>query len=124
MPNGESTIDGYRLMDPASRKIMRAWAEREPDPHPIPWTPIGKPLSEARVAFISTAAVARHDDRPFDQEGERRNPWWGDPSFRVIPRKTVTADVEVQHLHIDPRPAERDLDCVLPLRRLDELVER
>ena len=123
MARPASNIDGYRFVDGASRRVMRAWARREPDPNPIPWTPLAKPLSEARVALISTAAVACLADRPFDQEGERRNPWWGDPSHRVIPRTTSTGGARVYHLHIDPRPAERDLDCVLPLRRLDELVQ-
>ena len=101
---------------------MQAWREREPEHDHVPWTPLGKPLREARVALISTGGIARLDDVPFDQEGERRNPWWGDPTHRVLPREVTTADVRVYHLHIDPRPASRDLDCVLPLRRLDELV--
>jgi D-proline reductase (dithiol) PrdB len=41
----------------------------------------------------------------------------------VIPREVNADEVRVYHLHIDPRPASADLDCVLPLRRLDELVE-
>lgn len=124
MPDSTTSIDGYRFVDGASRRIMRAWDAREPSPYPIPWTALGKPLAEARVALISTAAIARLDDEPFDQEGERRDPWWGDPSHRVLPRETSTGEVGVYHLHIDPRPGSEDLDCLLPLRRLDELVGR
>lgn len=124
MADSPPTIDGYRFVDGASRTVMRAWTRREPSPHPIPWTLLAKPLSEARVALISSAGVALRDDPPFDQEGERANPWWGDPSYRVVPRTASTADVRLYHLHIDPRPAAKDLDCVLPLRRLAELVER
>jgi D-proline reductase (dithiol) PrdB len=40
----------------------------------------------------------------------------------VLPREVTADDVRVYHMHIDPRPAMEDLDCVLPLRRLDELV--
>ena len=87
----------------------------------IPFTPLTKPLSECRVALLSTAGVARNDDRPFDQEGERRNPWWGDPSYRAIPLGTTEKDVRLYHLHIDPRFGESDLDVVLPMRRLTEL---
>ena len=61
-------------------------------------------------------------DQPFDQEHERRNPWWGDPSFRVIPRGTTERDVRLYHMHIDPRFGEADLDVVLPMRRLAELA--
>lgn len=73
------------------------------------------------MALLSTAGVARNDDLPFDQEGERRNPWWGDPSFRRIPLGTTEKDVRLYHMHIDPRFGEADLDVVLPMRRLTEL---
>jgi D-proline reductase (dithiol) PrdB len=60
------------------------------------------------------------DDEPFDQEGERQNPWWGDPSFRMIPRTATEADVRCYHLHFDPSFANQDLNCIFPLRRLQE----
>ena len=73
------------------------------------------------MALISTAGIALADDRPFDQEGERRNPWWGDPTYRVLPREATEKDVRCYHLHMDNRYAEQDLDCALPLTRLQEL---
>ncbi len=114
-------IDSYRFLDFATRVIMRAWAARQ-EPGVVPFAPLAKPLGECTVALLSTAGVARNDDRPFDQDGERRNPWWGDPSFRVIPLGTREPDVRIHHLHIDPRFGESDLDVVLPMRRLDELA--
>ena len=113
-------IDSYRFLDFASRQVMKAWAARE-EAGVIPFTPLRKPLSECTVALVSTAGVARNDDRPFDQDGERRNPWWGDPSYRLIPRGTRTEDVRLYHLHIDTSFGEADLNCVLPLDRLEEL---
>jgi D-proline reductase (dithiol) PrdB len=114
-------IDSYRFLDFASRQVMKAWAARQ-EPGVIPFTPLAKPLGECTVALVSTAGVARNDDRPFDQEGERRNPWWGDPSYRAIPLGTTERDVRLYHLHIDPRFGESDLDVVLPMRRLTELA--
>ena len=114
-------IDSYRFLDFASRQVMKAWAARQ-EPWVIPFSPLTKPLRECSVALVSTAGVARNDDRPFDQEGERRNPWWGDPSFRMIPQGTTEKDVRLYHMHIDPRFGEADLDVVLPMRRLNELV--
>jgi hypothetical protein len=73
------------------------------------------------VALVSSAGIARHDQPPFDQELERRDPWWSDQSWRPIPTGTSEADVGIYHLHIDPRFGHQDLDCVLPLRRLQEL---
>jgi D-proline reductase (dithiol) PrdB len=114
-------IDSYRFLDFATRQIMKAWAARQ-EPGAIPFTRLGKPLRECSVALVSTAGVARSDDRPFDQDGERRDPWWGDPSFRAIPLGTAEKDVRLYHMHIDPRFGEADLDVVLPMRRLAELA--
>jgi D-proline reductase (dithiol) PrdB len=113
-------IDSYRFLDFASRQVMKAWAARQ-EPGVIPFTPLAKPLGACTVALLSTAGVARHDEPPFDQEGERRDPWWGDPSFRLIPLGTTEQDVRLYHMHIDPRFGESDLDVVLPMRRLTEL---
>ena len=115
------SIDSYRFLDFASRQVMKAWAARQ-EPGVIPFTRLRKPLHECTVALVSTAGVARKDDRPFDQEGERRDPWWGDPTFRVIPLGTTERDVRLYHMHIDPRFGEADLDVVLPMRRLTELA--
>lgn len=114
-------IDSYRFLTFASRQIMKAWAARQ-EPGAVPFTPLRKPLRECTVALVTTAAVARNDDRPFDQEGERRDPWWGDPSFRTIPLGTTEKEIRLYHLHIDPRFGEADLDVVLPMRRLAELA--
>ena len=116
-------IDSYRFLDFASRQIIKAWVGREAGtPRPIPWAPMTKPLSQCTVALITTAGVARCDDVPFDQERERRDPWWGDPTYRVIPQGTTERDVRLYHLHIATRFGQEDLDVVLPMRRLDELA--
>ena len=115
------SIDSYRFLDFATRQVMKAWAARQTSDG-IPFTPLPKPLGECTIALISTAGVARKSDRPFDQERERRDPWWGDPSFRVIPLATTAEDVRLYHMHIDPRFGEADLDVVMPMRRLTELA--
>jgi D-proline reductase (dithiol) PrdB len=114
-------IDSYRFLDFASRQVMKAWAARQ-EHGVIPFTPLARPLRECTLALVSTAGIARNDDKPFDQEHERRDPWWGDPSFRVIPIGTTEQDVRLYHMHIDPRFGEADLDVVLPMRRLTELA--
>ncbi|HXZ77938.1 MAG TPA: glycine/sarcosine/betaine reductase selenoprotein B family protein [Streptosporangiaceae bacterium] len=114
-------VRSHPFVDGPTRKLVRSWIEREPA-HQIPWTPLGKPLSSCRVALVSSAGIARRDQCPFDQELERRDPWWSDQSWRPIPLGTTEDDVGIYHLHIDPRFASQDLDCVLPLRRLQELA--
>lgn len=116
-------IDSYRFLDFATRQIIKAWVGREaPAEGPIPWSPLTKPLAECLVALVTTAGVVHRGDEPFDEEGERRNPWWGDPTHRLIPQGATERDVSLHHLHIDRRFGEEDLDVVLPMRRLAELA--
>lgn len=115
-------VDSYRYLRGVSKTLIKTWVKLE-SPREIPWTTLARPLSESTVALISTGGIALRTDRPFDQEGERQNPWWGDPSYRIIPRGTRSGDIRVYHMHIDPRHGEQDLNCLLPLDRLDELAE-
>ena len=124
MPRADGStadFDSLQFLDGASKRVIKSWMAREQQQLPIPWTPMRKPLNESRVALVSSAAVRLKSDRPFDEEGERADPWWGDPSYRVIPRGTRTGDVRLHHLHIERYYGESDLDCVLPLTRLEEL---
>lgn len=89
----------------------------------FPWTPISKPLAEAKVALLTTAGVSMRGDPPFDMEGERKRPTWGDPSWRGIRADASGQDVEINHLHIDTDYAKRDLNVALPVDRLRELVK-
>jgi D-proline reductase (dithiol) PrdB len=113
-------VDSYRFVRGVTRLLVRQWVSREPE-RAVPWTPVEKSLAESTVALVSSAGIALATDRPFDQEGERRNPWWGDPSFRVLPRTTTSPDIRVCHLHVNPRNAEQDLNCLFPIERLNEL---
>lgn len=116
-------LDPYHYASTFTRRVMEAWIAREPRRPPV-FAPLSKPLSSCRVALVTSAALALRDDLPFDQAGERANPWWGDPSFRVIPQGATERDIAAWHLHTDPRPLVEDLDCALPTRRLAELIEQ
>ncbi len=117
------TVDSYRFISGITRRMIKNWIKMEA-PRPIPWTPLTKPLSECTVALLSSAGVALKSDAPFDQEGERQNPWWGDPSYRILPKDATEEQVRLYHLHIDPAYAEQDLDCLFPLQRLQELEDQ
>ena len=116
------TVDSYRFISGITKRMIRSWISME-QPREIPWTPLAGPLADCTVSLISSAGIALKTDRPFDQEGERRNPWWGDPSYRILPATATGQDVRLFHRHIDPSYAEQDLDCLFPVRRLHELVE-
>jgi D-proline reductase (dithiol) PrdB len=79
----------------------------------IPWTTLGKPLSESKVVLISTGGVHLESDRPFNLNG--------DPTFRVIPKGTEPADIAISHQAYDRTDALRDINLVFPIERLREL---
>jgi len=56
-------------------------------------------------------------------EREKREPLWGDRSFRSIPRGTTEKDIEVNHLHINTTYIKQDINVILPLGRMAELEE-
>ena len=113
-------IDSFRFITGITKRVLKTWIKME-QPREIPWTPLARPIFESTVAIISTGGIAYKDDQPFDQEGERQNPWWGDPSYRVLSKDTKTEDIRLYHLHVNPTNAERDLNCLFPLERLLEL---
>lgn len=97
----------------------------EENRHPeIPWAPLTKPLSECKVALLSTAGLSMKGDAPFDMEYERKKPTRGDSSWRRLSADASAESVEANHLHIDTGYIERDLNVALPLDRLRELVDR
>lgn len=77
-----------------------------------------KALTNRIVALISSGGIALKTDRPFDQEGERKSPWWGDLSYRIIPQTARTEDIRVYFQHTDPRDLTLlYLQCVQYLHR-------
>jgi D-proline reductase (dithiol) PrdB len=122
MSMAAKSVDSYRFLDAISKRAMKRWAGL-PWETQIPWTPLARPLSKCTVSLVSSAAIALRTHHPFDPEFERRDPWFADPSYRVLPRTVRTGDVQVCHLHINPAFAQQDLNSVLPAERLDKLAE-
>jgi D-proline reductase (dithiol) PrdB len=115
-------VDSYRFLDGVAKRTMQRWSAMR-DGRTIPWTPLTKPLSQCTVSMVSSAALALKTDLPFDLEIERRDPWFADPSYRVLPGGLKTGDAVPYHLHINTRFAQEDINSVLPLERLIELAE-
>jgi len=114
------TVDSFRFITGITKRVLKNWISME-KPRPIPWTPLSKPLSECTVALLSSAGIALKTDKPFDQDGERKNPWWGDPSYRILPKTATEDEVRLYHMHIDPSYAEQDLNCLFPLQHLQTM---
>lgn len=112
------TVDSYKYL-PRSMREMYAATPDTREPHA--WTPLEKPVSQARVALMTSAGVYLEDSQqPFDVERERQEPNWGDPTYRVIPVDVRQEQVAHAHLHINGEDILQDINVVLPIRAFRE----
>lgn len=102
---------------PAAARLWTSRLERESGE--IGWTEPRKPLREAALAVITTGGVHLETQPPFDMADPQ-----GDPSYRVLPAGASPDALTITHDYYDHRDAEEDLNLVLPLGRLQELVDR
>lgn len=81
-----------------------------------PWVS-GPPLTQRRVAIISTAGLHRRDDRPFSFDP-------GD-HYRIIPGDIAANDLIMSHVstNFDRSGFQQDWNIAFPLDRLRELVD-
>ncbi|MEE9615147.1 MAG: glycine/sarcosine/betaine reductase selenoprotein B family protein [Thermodesulfobacteriota bacterium] len=84
----------------------------------IPWTPVTKPLKESTVALVTTAGVHLASQKPFDMEDPD-----GDPTWRELHSDIPREEYTITHDYYDHRDADRDLNIVFPIDRLQELKE-
>ncbi len=108
-------IEEFSLVE---RTFLRAYRWRKIDP--VPWAPLEKPLSDCRLALVSSAGFVTPDQGAFD--GSMRG---GDPSFRSIPSDFPTADLIDTHRSdsFDHEGMVRDPNLAFPIDRVRELVE-
>ena len=74
----ETMVDSYRFLDGIAKRTMQRWAGFRAE-RAMPWTPLGKPPADCRIAMVSSGALALKSDRPFDLQIEREDPWFADP---------------------------------------------
>jgi D-proline reductase (dithiol) PrdB len=120
MEMGKKRVDGFHFLPPGLAAWIRTFIPNEEFTHHIPWSPLAKPLKEATIALITSAGISLKNDPPFDMEREKQEPTWGDPTSREIPRETTEQDIQIHHLHINPKPILQDVNVILPLRRMVE----
>ena len=120
--NPAREVDPWRFAGSFLKNVLGSGVPDQPKHPEIPWAPVRKPLSECRVALLSTAGLSMKDDTPFDMDFERQNPTKGDPSWRRLRADATSADIAANHLHIDTGFIERDLNVALPLEPLHALA--
>jgi D-proline reductase (dithiol) PrdB len=82
----------------------------------VPLAKLKKPLSESRLTFVSTAGVQPKGSLPFDTVHPV-----GDYTFRRVPSNSKPVDLEIHQLKYPTVGAERDLNVIFPIERLQEL---
>ncbi len=99
------------------RAYLKAYRWRKIDP--VPWAPLRKPLSECRLALVSTAGFVLPEQEPFDDSVRG-----GDVSFREIPSDTAVTELIDTHDSdsFDHAGMGRDPNLAFPIDRVRELV--
>ena len=123
MNQPEKIVDGFRFLPPSLGAWIRSTIPSEDYQGDIPWTPLSKPMSEVTFALVTSAGISLKSDPPFDMEREKTEPTWGDPTYRLLPKWINSADINVNHLHINIEYILSDLNVILPLERMEELSE-
>jgi D-proline reductase (dithiol) PrdB len=91
------------------------------EPDMTPWSPLQKPLTQAKISLVTSAGLHLRDDKPFIGD-----PQGGDTSYRVIPSTAEAADILQSHVSIgfNHTAIMRDLNVTLPIGRARELVDK
>jgi D-proline reductase (dithiol) PrdB len=100
------------------RAVLKTYPWRRVDP--VPLAPLRKPLSECRVALVTTAGLVPPGEPPFDAHARG-----GDVSYRVIGADANLALLADHHRSssFDHSGIAKDRNLALPLDRLHELAE-
>lgn len=100
------------------RLFLKTYPWRRIDP--VPWSPLRRPLAEARVALVSTAGLVLPGQEPFDNDIRG-----GDWSYREIPAdadSTTFIDVHRSKSY-DHSGVHADANLAFPIDRIRELAE-
>ena len=79
----------------------------------VPWTTLTRPLSECRVALLSSGGFYHKDHHPFHIKD--------DTSYREVPKGANVDELRVVHFGYRTDDARRDPNCVFPIERIREL---
>jgi len=123
MELNDKIVDGFRFLPPGLKTWVRTFIPDEDFKGPIPWTPMTKPLSQTTITLVTSGGISLKTDPPFDMEREKKEIFWGDRSFRAIPRGTTEKNIEVNHLHINTTYVKQDINVILPLARMAEFEQ-
>ncbi len=112
-------VDSYKYLPRSFRAAYESMPAQAESPV---WAPLAVPVERATIALLTSAGLyLKGSQPPFDAERERREPTWGDPTYRVIPRNVRQEDIAASHLHLNTRDFYVDFNVALPIRVFAEL---
>lgn len=115
-------VDSYRFLPRSFRPLYEGQGPFPGEDAPV-WAACHKRLSESRVALLTSAGIYLTEHQPpFDLDGERSRPEWGDPSWRLIPGTAKAGEMGVAHLHLNTDDLVADPEIALPVRGLERLA--
>jgi len=82
-------------------------------PPPV-WTAVTKELKDMTVALATAAGVHLKSDTRFNLAG--------DTGYRVVPNSASVDEMMVSHGGYDNADVNKDINCMFPVDRLNELV--
>jgi D-proline reductase (dithiol) PrdB len=83
-------------------------------PPPV-WAPVTKELKDMTVALATAAGVHLKKDKKFNLAG--------DTTYREVPNDSGVENMMVTHGGYDNADVNKDINCMFPVDRLNELVE-
>jgi len=115
-------VDSYRFLPRSFLPLFENAAPLDGEGDPV-WAPFEARLADATIALLTSAGLSlAGEQEPFDMERERREPTWGDPTFRVLPHALGDRPLVMNHLHVNSADILADRNVALPVDILDGLV--
>ncbi len=114
-------VDSFKYLP---RSFHSEYATVPNPPAEAVWAPLRVPIEDATIALVTSAGLyVDGDQEPFDLDRERREPTWGDPTYRVIPRDVASGDIGAAHLHLNSRDLVADFNVALPIRAFGDMAD-
>jgi hypothetical protein len=115
-------VDSFRFLPRSFVPLYENVAPLEGE-QDVVWAPFAPRLADATIALVSSAGLSvAGEQEPFDLDGERREPSWGDPTHRVIPSDLGDRPLAMSHLHVNNTDTLADRNVSLPLDVLNDMA--
>ena len=100
--------------------LLNMWAQKAKivEFEDTPWTRLTTNVAQSRLALITTGGVHLRSQPIFNMLDPQ-----GDPTFREIPQAAVPSDLMITHNYYDHKDADKDINIILPIERVDDLKQ-